>query len=911
MAFAPRVQPYAINSSGDIPVNLIEDLSTRSLNTVRIGGEAGKINSGTANAFVGYQSGYSMQNGSYMTCIGYQSGYAGINNQDSVFIGAYSGNQTNYGNETVYVGYKAGELSKYSTQSVGIGAYSLRENTSGNAVVAVGYRAGEKSLDGGYNTFIGAQAGQDNRSGFYNTMGGFSAGRSSFLGNFNTYFGAFAGYSNSYGSGNTFIGYSAGATLSQGDCNIGRGAFSFGNSSGSGSSNQNQSQSAFNIIIGNQTECYNSYSVLIGNQLYNDENNSIIIGNLNSNQSKNTVILGSNVNIAGIQSFTDPFNYSILNITKTDALIKYNISNIEYDNLLSYSTLNLSSNLINNINGPNDLISKVYTSAATNNLSTNNSIDIRQYILNNNSNYFIYQGFSIPLDKYQPNTSITNDTYFPNVLLLMHTSVLYSKSVNNSSKYTYDPISTGTGISFSQNYSPFNNTNLTYYNSLLGTNYNGSIYFNGTANSYIKYGPSSGIISTNSNYDYTIELWLYLNDTTKSYIIFGSIDKSNSQNNYYSLIYNNNDSYIELNTYSSIDGTYRSTIISTPVSIKKRIWYNIALVKIGDLFSLYLNGVSVIPINEQNITFYDIKNNFYIGWNGNSLSASTNNAYNLNGYITEFRVTLNTGRYNGSYTVSQYPYPNYPGYSLSSSAVQSSSYYSLINNDILNLYVTTIYNQKNLINYLSNQNIEYYNYYYTESIGNEYAIATTNCINNFYLENSNISVPIYFPKLLSYPIVGNQYPNVYSNLDINNNITIASNLNNTLSQDGVSLINYIINSNVIINIPAINGYVYNNSTSFIYQPYLECITSANDNFSYLNYFSYSCNITKLINIGNQNLIQSLDFTKDIKIFTGNNNYFNDKLYINSNILNIFRYNLANISNIQIINNNPQIALCIY
>lgn len=337
----PRTQ---ILNASDTSIGITQDISTRSLQTVSVGDSAGKISSGTNNAFIGVQAGAQNTTGSYVTAIGFQAGAQNNNSSFATMIGAYAGAQNLSGNEVVFAGFRAGELNKFGGQHVGIGAYALRENISGNASVAVGYRAGERTLDGGYNTMIGAYSGQDNRSGNFNTMGGYSAGRSAFLGNENTYFGAYAGYSNSRGSGNSLLGYRSGANLKFGDLNVAIGAFSlesatyaysnvaigpFAGKNQSGNSVNNvligtdvatNSQTKNSVIIGTSagknligsglviigSDAANSSTIIHGNcniligtgaNLFNDSNNfAIAIGNLNTLTYTNSVSIGININ---------------------------------------------------------------------------------------------------------------------------------------------------------------------------------------------------------------------------------------------------------------------------------------------------------------------------------------------------------------------------------------------------------------------------------------------------------------------------------------------------------------------------------------------------------------------------------------------------------------------------------------
>ena len=51
----PRTQPFSFANTGDTSAGLFQDISTRSLQSVRVGESAGAINSGIGNAFIGVQ----------------------------------------------------------------------------------------------------------------------------------------------------------------------------------------------------------------------------------------------------------------------------------------------------------------------------------------------------------------------------------------------------------------------------------------------------------------------------------------------------------------------------------------------------------------------------------------------------------------------------------------------------------------------------------------------------------------------------------------------------------------------------------------------------------------------------------------------------------------------------------------
>ena len=353
-----RVQAYNTSPTGINSVDVYEDISTRSLNTVRIGQSAGKINSGSFNVYAGYESGAAAVNSSYTTAIGYRAMNASTNSLYSTAIGAFAAAQNTSGSENVYVGYRCGELANAGNQSTAVGAFSMHQNVAANGSVAIGYRSAERTLDGGFCVFIGAQAGQDNRNSLFSTMAGYQSGRAS-RGDENCLFGAYSGYSNINGNGSCLFGYKSGQNTS-GDFNCAFGAYSMQYASGScnvaigafaNSSGYNSTQSVFvgtnvastgsasqsvilgtnagatasgsglvilgynagtgfefgncNILIGQGASTFissNNNGIAIGSIDTLTYTNSISIGNTVINQNQNSILVGFNLNCDANQS---------------------------------------------------------------------------------------------------------------------------------------------------------------------------------------------------------------------------------------------------------------------------------------------------------------------------------------------------------------------------------------------------------------------------------------------------------------------------------------------------------------------------------------------------------------------------------------------------------------------------------
>ena len=409
-----RSDAYTIRNGGEGQYEFFSDISTRSLETVRIGEGAGKISVGSANAFVGYEAGKINQKGSFGAFVGFQAGGQNLNANFCTFIGAFAGKQNRNGDANTFVGFRAGELSKDGSECVGIGAYALRENVSGSRTVAVGYRAGERTLDGDFNTIVGAEAGQDNRSGNYNTMAGFRAGRAAFRGNENTYFGAYAGYSNSFGNGNAFVGYKAGEYLTIGNYNVAIGAYALQRTS-TGSSNiaigafaGTTSTGSGNLFIGTKAGSNNTTgndSVFLGTEAGSgadgsenvyigksagcniDGNKNVIVGaySLMDFQTSGTVAIGYRIGETFMKGNSNVFVGN--EVDTHNVYNSYGVAIGTHDVKTYHHAIALGENL-NNSGLASVMIGKDIISDAENTVSIGNDIDISSvYVLSDPLDY--------------------------------------------------------------------------------------------------------------------------------------------------------------------------------------------------------------------------------------------------------------------------------------------------------------------------------------------------------------------------------------------------------------------------------------------------------------------------------------------------------------------------------------------
>jgi len=127
--------------------------------TVKYGLNAGRINTGPYNVFIGVDNAYDNTSGTHNTFVGYRSG---------------------------------------------------RWNSTGNSNTYSGSHSGFNNTTGDYNTFSGNSSGYSNTIGSYNTFSGSSSGTNNTTGSYNTFSGNSSGLLNTTGSSNTFIGYASG-----------------------------------------------------------------------------------------------------------------------------------------------------------------------------------------------------------------------------------------------------------------------------------------------------------------------------------------------------------------------------------------------------------------------------------------------------------------------------------------------------------------------------------------------------------------------------------------------------------------------------------------------------------------------------------------------------------------------------
>ncbi|WP_426293198.1 tail fiber domain-containing protein [Dyadobacter endophyticus] len=231
------------------------------------GTNAGKVNSGSFNTFLGHFSGANTTSGGYNTFVGYSAGQTNTGTSNTLLgYNAGAGNGDSHGN--TFVGSSCGVTGAGNYNSyLGAGAGGL---STGSSNVFLGYEAGNANANGNDNVFIGAEAGYSNKSSS-NIFIGRKSGYSNTLGFANTFIGTKAGFVNTTGTANTLIGHEAGA-------NFDNKSFCTFVGTAAGANAEGQSNSYFGASAGWQSKGNNNTIVGDGSGMQSKGDNNVMLG---------------------------------------------------------------------------------------------------------------------------------------------------------------------------------------------------------------------------------------------------------------------------------------------------------------------------------------------------------------------------------------------------------------------------------------------------------------------------------------------------------------------------------------------------------------------------------------------------------------------------------------------------------
>jgi hypothetical protein len=191
-----------------------------------LGHQAGNVNTGANNTFIGYQAGLLTTSGTDNVAVGFRALDANTTGNGSIAVGstalganttgtlntAVGGGalQTNTtGNFNVAVGYTALDANTTASLNTAVGYAALRANTTANSNTAIGNSALEANTTGASNTSVGAGSLDANTTASNNTAIGKDALGANTTGASNTSVGAGALDANTTGDDNVAMGRNA------------------------------------------------------------------------------------------------------------------------------------------------------------------------------------------------------------------------------------------------------------------------------------------------------------------------------------------------------------------------------------------------------------------------------------------------------------------------------------------------------------------------------------------------------------------------------------------------------------------------------------------------------------------------------------------------------------------------------
>jgi len=143
--------------------------------------------------------------------------------------------------------------------------------------------------------------------------------------------------------------------------------------------------------------------------------------------------------------------------------------------------------------------------------------------------------------------------------------------------------------------------------------------------------------------DFTIECWVYLNNLTNPYAVFGKRVNTGTETKW-------------VNSYINTTGTVQTQVstsgaawlfnTATTSTITSGSWNHIAWVRYGADFSVYVNGIKNTMTTTLSGSVYTDASALIVGAMGTTGSF----IYSMNGYIDDFRITKGIARYTAAFT---------------------------------------------------------------------------------------------------------------------------------------------------------------------------------------------------------------------------------------------------------------------
>ena len=126
--------------------------------SISLGQQAGNVNTGLGNTFIGLEAGRYNTSGFLNTFLGTAVGHANTTGSDNTFLGYVAGGTNTTGSKNTFVGHGAGVLNTTGNENTYLG-FSTGYSNNGSKNTFVGAGAGTVSTVGDGNIFLGWQAG--------------------------------------------------------------------------------------------------------------------------------------------------------------------------------------------------------------------------------------------------------------------------------------------------------------------------------------------------------------------------------------------------------------------------------------------------------------------------------------------------------------------------------------------------------------------------------------------------------------------------------------------------------------------------------------------------------------------------------------------------------------------------------
>jgi len=152
--------------------------------------------------------------------------------------------------------------------------------------------------------------------------------------------------------------------------------------------------------------------------------------------------------------------------------------------------------------------------------------------------------------------------------------------------------------------------------------------------------------------NFTAEAWVYPTASPPQPIIMGQWDATGGGTglSWVLLLSSNSSRNLRFLLSTNGSGVVTDSISSSPLTLNA--WNHVALVRNGDVFTAYLDGVSAVTYTiSAGASLFNATNVITVG-------ASSINTQPFNGYIDDLRITKGVARYTSNFTPPTAPFPD-------------------------------------------------------------------------------------------------------------------------------------------------------------------------------------------------------------------------------------------------------------